>query len=158
MTLTQKELVILANLRQNGRESLTKMSRKTAIPISTIFEKLRLYEQGVIKKHTCILDFAKLGFKTRATILLRVAKDDRDKLKEYLLQHKAVNSFFKINNGFDFLMEAVFQEVGDVESFVERLEGEFKIEGKEVHYIIDDLKKEDFLSHPEYVKMTGAIT
>ncbi len=157
MMSKQKELVILANLRENGRESLTRLSRKTAIPISTIFEKLKGYEQGLIKKHTCLINFAQLGFKTRATILLRIAQDDRDKVKDFLLKHKAINSFYRVNNGFDFMVQAVFHEMKEAEGFVESLEASFKVESKQVLYMIDELREEDFLSHPDYIKMTGAI-
>ncbi len=157
-TLDTKELAILANLRETGRETLTNMSKKTLIPVSTIFEKLRLYEHYIIKRHTCLLDFTQLGYNTRASILLRVARDDRDPMKKFLQTHKSINSFSKINNGYDFMIEAIFREVKDVEEFVEHLETAYKIEAKEIHYIIDDFKREDFLSHPDYIQLTGAIS
>ena len=156
--LDKKEMVILANLRENGRETLTNISKKTTIPISTIFEKLRTYENYIIKRHTCLLDFTQLGYNTRASILLRVARDDRETIRKFLHLHKSINSFSKVNNGYDFLLEVIFREVKDVEEFVEHLETTYKIEGKEIHYIIDDIKREDFLSHPDYVQLTGAMS
>ena len=62
MGFNQKELLIMSHLRENSRKNLTKISKETKIAVSTIFDKIKKYEGGIIKKHTCILDFTKLGF------------------------------------------------------------------------------------------------
>lgn len=152
--LNKKEKVILANLRANSRESLTKMSKKTSIPVSTIFEKIKRYESGLIKKYTSIVDFGRLGYNTRATILLKVSKEHRDRIREFLLVNKSLNSVYRINNGYDFMLEGVFRDLKDVEGFIEKVEGKFSITGKYIYYIVDEIKKEDFMSHPEYVSIT----
>ena len=149
--------MILSKFRENSRESLTRMSRKISVPVSTIYEKLKNYEKSVIKRHTSLLDFNKLGFNTRATIILKVNKENRDKLRQFLLDNKYVNSFYKINNGYDFLIETVFRELNEAECFVEELENNYEVREKLVYYIIDEIKKEAFLSSPEYVKVTGEL-
>jgi len=148
--IDKKEIVILANLRNNARETLTKMSRKTSIPVSTIFEKLKMYETGIIKKYTSLIDFTKLGYNTRATILVKTSKEYREPLREHLLLNKSLNSVYKINNGYDFMLEGIFREIKDVELFLEKLENDFGVTEKYVYYIVDEIKKEDFLSSPEY--------
>ncbi|HLC85723.1 MAG TPA: Lrp/AsnC family transcriptional regulator [Candidatus Nanoarchaeia archaeon] len=155
--LDKKELIILAKLRENSRESLTRMSRKISIPVSTIYEKLKNYEKTVIKKHTSLLDFNKLGFGTRATIILKSKKENRENLKQFLLENKYVNSFYKINNGYDFMIETVFRELKEVENFVEELENNYGVEEKLVYYIVEELKKEAFLSNADYIKVSGNI-
>ena len=155
--LDKKELIILSKFRENSRESLTKMSKKISVPVSTIYEKLKGYEKSVIKRHTSLLDFSKLGFNTRATIILKVTKDNKDALKEFLLNNRYVNTFYKINNGYDFMIEAIFRELNEVESFVEELEDKYNVQDKKVYYIIDELKKEAFLSNSEYLKLSGDI-
>ena len=148
----KKELMILANLRNNARETLTKISKKTSIPVSTIFEKLRSYESTIITKHTSLIDFNKLGFSTRATILLKVGKDYRDKLREHLILDKSLNNVYRINNGYDFMLEGIFREIKDVENFLEKLENDYGVTDRYVYYIVDELKREDFMSSPEYLK------
>ena len=155
--LDKKELIILSKFRENSRESLTKMSKKISVPVSTIYEKLKGYEKSVIKKHTSLLDFSKLGFNTRATIILKVTKENKDPLKDFLLNNRYVNTFYKINNGYDFMIEAIFRELNEVESFVEELEDKYNVQDKKVYYIIDELKKEAFLSNSEYLKLSGDI-
>lgn len=145
----KKDLLIVSNLRRNSRETLTNMSRATKIPISTIYDKLRLHEGGLIKKHTCLLDYNKLGYPTRANVMLRVDKPDRDAVKDFLVRHKNVNSVFKINNNFDFMAEMVFREIKELEDLLEALEDKFKIKAKQVFYIIEDIKREEFLAAPE---------
>ena len=101
---------LISCLRKNGRETLTKISRKTKVPISTLYDKLRSDKMSLITKHTCLLNFSKIGFNTRAKISLKVDKECRQDIKFRILEYK-------------------------------------------VYYIIDDLKRESFLSSPEHIQL-----
>lgn len=149
--MKKTDLLIISSLRQNAREKLTSMSRKTRIPVSTLFDRLKTHEGNIIKKHTALVDFSKLGYNTKANIILKVKKTDRDPVKIFLMKHSSINSAFKINNGYDFLIEAVFRNIKEVEDFIETLEDKFSVKSKQVFYVIDDLKKEAFLSNPNMV-------
>jgi DNA-binding Lrp family transcriptional regulator len=149
--MNNKDLKIITYLRQNARMPLTEMSKKTHIPVSTLFDRLKVNSQDVIKKHTSLLDFAKLGFHTRANITFKVDRDDKDPLKEFLIKHQAVNSVYRINNGYDFMVEGVFRQIKDMEEFIDSVEQEFKIEDKKSFFIIEDLKKECFMSDPNLI-------
>lgn len=149
--MNKKDILIISNLRIDARMPLTKMSRRTNIPVSTIFDRLKINENGLIKKHTCILDFSKLGYNVRANIAFKVETKDRESLKEYLLKHESANSVYKINNGFDFMIEGVFREIREMEDFIEDLEKRFRILDKRSFYIIEDLKREEFLSKPQII-------
>lgn len=149
--MNQKDLQIIANLRTDARMPLTKMSKKTGIPVSTIFDRLKMNESDLIVKHTSLLDFAKLGYNTRANITLKVDRDDKEALKAFLVKHQSVNSVYKINNGFDFMVEGIFKQIKDMEEFIDDLEKRFKIQDKKSFFIIEDLKKEAFLSDPDLI-------
>ena len=149
--LDKKEMVILSHLRKDARVTLTKMSKETQIPVSTLFDKLRLQEGEIIKGYTSILDFTKLGYNARANIVLKVNKNDRKILEEFLVKHNNVNSVYRINNGYDFLLEGIFIHIKETEDFIEEIENNFKIKSKQVYYIIEDLKREEFLSSPEII-------
>jgi len=146
-----KDQKIIACLRQNARMPLTIMSRKIRVPVSTIFDRLKMNENEVVQKHTCLLDFPKLGYFARANIALKVERDDKEILKEHLVKHHSINSVYKINNGFDFMVEGVFKQVKDMEDFLDSLEQRFKIVDKKSFFIIDDLKRESFMSNPDIV-------
>jgi DNA-binding Lrp family transcriptional regulator len=150
--MNKKDLLVLSNLRQNARETLTRMSRKTGIPVSTLFDKIRLRMNGIIMKHTCLIDFNKLGYQTRANILIRVKKEQRDKLRDYIVKENSINSAYKVNNGYDVLLEGIFKDIKEIEVFFDKLDKDFDIEAKEVYYVINDIKKEDFLSKPDIIK------
>lgn len=148
--LSQKDLKIISNLRQNARMPLTKMSRKTGIPVSTLFDRLKIQENNTIIKHTCLLDFTKLGYNVRTNIMLKVDKQDRDALKEYLVKHSSVNSVYRISNGYEIMIEGIFKEIREVEDFIEIIEEKFKIQNKKSYFVVEDLKKEGFMSRSLY--------
>ena len=145
----QKDLKIIAHLRKDSRIPLTRLSRKTKIPVSTIFDRLKAKEKDVIIKHTSLLDFNKLGFHTRANIAIRVEREDKDKIKEHLIKHEAINSVCRINNGYDYMIEGIFKQIKDMEEFLDILENKFRILDKKTFFIIEDLMKEEFMADPQ---------
>lgn len=149
--LSKKDLIVLSHLRNDSRETLTKMSRKTSIPVSTLFDRIRMHENSIIKRYTAILDFTQLGYNSRAKIIIKVKREEREDVENYLQKHENINSLYKINNGYDFLVEGIFKHIKEVEDFMEQLEIKFKIKSSQVYYIIEDIKREEFLSDPELV-------
>ena len=143
--IKKRDLEILTHLRVNARQKLTDISKNTGIPVSTIFDRIRHHEKSVIKKHTSLLDFTKLGYPTRANILLKTKKEQREKLNAFLSSHNNINSAFKINQDFDFMVDCIFPNIKELEYFLEELEEKFNIEKKQVHHVIEDIKLEGFL-------------
>jgi DNA-binding Lrp family transcriptional regulator len=143
--MDEKELLIISMLRKNARDSITNIAKKTGIPASTVFDKIRKCEKNAIKKHTSLVDFQKLGYSCWAKIILKVAKEDRERLKAFALENKNVNSLFEINQDYDFIIETVHKNSNELKLFLESLEG-FKIKEKQVHTITGELKREAFLT------------
>ena len=155
----EKDLLILSHLRQDARMKLTDMSRATRIPVSTLFDKIRIYaDNGLIKKSTSLVRFEGFGYHAKALILFSVSKKDRQKLFELLNTSHSVNSLFKINNGWDFMAEMIFPGVKEVEEFIESIEEKVKLKGRKIFYVIDELKKEEFLANPKRVELLRGIT
>ncbi len=148
--LTKRELLILTHLRENSRKSLAVISRETEIPISTVFEKVNKLEKNTISRYSPLLEFSKIGFGLKINFLLK--SKNKKNLKEFLLKNKNINSVLRINGFFDFFVEAVFRDMKDVENFHESL-SELKIEDKQEIFIIEDLKKENFFTSPEHIKL-----
>ena len=143
----EKELKLLSFFRNNSRTSLTKMSRDAKMPVSTIFDKLKEYESNnLIKKHTSIIDFKKLGFDVKSQMLISSSKDDRNKIQDFLIKHPKVNTVFRINNGYDFLIEAIFRNMMELDEFSKQLE-QFKILEKKEYFVMEDIKREEFLTN-----------
>ncbi|MFH0978254.1 MAG: Lrp/AsnC ligand binding domain-containing protein [Candidatus Woesearchaeota archaeon] len=147
--MLDKDLLIITHLRKNSRETLTSMSRLTKIPVSTLYDKLKQQEASLIQKHTSIVDFSKLGFNTRIHMLVKVDREKREELQAHLVKEQNVNSLYRVNSGYDFLIEGVFRHVKDMEDFIEKLEEKFELRQKQLYYIIADIKREEFLANPE---------
>lgn len=147
--MKNSDLLFLAFLRQDARQTLTDISRKTRIPISTLYDKLKHQEKSLILKHTTLVDFSMLGYNCRAKILLSSVREEKDRLRSYLKEHPSINSLFKINNGFDFLAEGIFANVKELEEFMESLEQTFKLADRKTFYVIEDVKRECFMTRPD---------
>lgn len=147
--MKEEDIKIFACLRSNARISLTKISKKTGVPISTIFDKVRSAEGNLIKKYATILDYGMLGFNIWTKIFLKAGFGKKEELKIHLLKHFNVNSLFKVNNGHDFMAECIFKNIMELEEFLENLESCFGAKNPEVHYMLENLKTEAFLSDTE---------
>ncbi len=146
--MNKKDLKIITQLRTDARMPLTDMSRKINMPVSTIFDRMK--SNNLITKHTSLLDFSKLGY-TRANIFLKVEREDKEQLKESLLKNQSINSVYRINNGFDFLIECVFRQMKEVEEFIDQIESKFKIREVKSFFVIEDIKREMFLTDPNFL-------
>ncbi len=152
--MKKTDIKILAHLRADGRIPLTELAKKTNLPVSTIHDRLKKnIEEGLLRP-SVLLNFEKLGFDTRAHILLAVEPAEKEKLLAHLSEHPNVNSLFRINNGWNVVMECVFKNMQALEDFVEKLVNTFHIKQKEVHYVLEELKREGFLAKPEHAEKT----
>lgn len=140
----QKIFQLLTCLRENSREKLTSISKKTNIPISTLFDMLKELQEGLITKSTVLLNFSQLGFDTRAQVILKVNREDRDKLRKHLQCHANVNTIYKVNSGYDFMIETVHKNIKELDGFLDKLEEDYGVEEKQIHYLVDEVKKEGF--------------
>src|SRR3989344_7703899 len=134
-----KELRLLSHLRLDSREKLTSISQKTNIPISTLFDMLKEMQTGLIIKNTVILDFSKLGYHTHAQVFLKVALEQKEGLKKHLYLHPQINSVYKINNGWDFVVETVHLNNKELDLFLENLTS-YGVIDQEIYYLIEEVK------------------
>jgi len=152
--MDKKDLLIMSYLRMNARETLTKISRSTKLPVSTVYERLKRNEVNLSLHHCSLVDFAKLGYRAKAQVLLKAPNTTRSKLRTYLEKHQHVNSLVKINNGYDFMAEIIFKQVSDLEGFMELLEDKFRVR-RQIHYVLSDITKERFLSDPALLDLVA---
>jgi DNA-binding Lrp family transcriptional regulator len=140
--MTTHDLRVIKHLRRDARINLTVLSKKTGIPVSTLFDRLRAGEGSAITRFTVLMDFAKLGFPVRAKILLRSDAESRIPLRNYLLIHERVNGLWRINNGFDYAVDCFFTSMKEAEDFLDTIESRYRILEKQMFHIIDDLATE----------------
>ena len=148
-----KDAVLLAHLRKNARATLTDISRETDVPVSTIFERLKGPLGKYVKRYTCLLDNTQTGFTARATLIMKVDKEQKHEIGQFLQRHQNVNSLYRINNGYDFMADGIFRNMMELEEFIEFLETKFKVKHKDVYLIIGEIKQEGFMADPNSVQL-----
>ena len=153
--MKEKEIQLITSLRENGRATLTEISKNTQIPVSTLFDILK--RSRTIRKHTCLPDFQALGYQIKAIFLVGVSSDQKEPLRKELLKRPHLNNLLKINNGYDFLFELIAHDLNTMEQLREDLEGQFSFSKKEVHYVIDEVARECFLSSMKQAKLFKLI-
>jgi len=153
--MDKEDTKIVAYLRENARIKLTQLARKTGMPVSTLFDRVHDLPGLGIVRLSALLDFSAIGFSTRATILMKAGKDRRDALREHLLKAQCVNTLARINNGYDFMAECVFRDLRELEEFCEKLEQAYGAKQREVHFVIEELKRESFLADPALLEALG---
>ena len=139
LTPEAKNRIIINKLRQNSRASLIGLSNETGFPVSTIYDKIKRMEQGVIKRYTVIIDFEKLGYKLH--LLFMIKSNQTNKLAKELITHPNVNTMLITNNEYNVLLECFFRNAREMNQFTHILDN-FHIKGKKMFYILDDVKRE----------------
>ncbi len=150
--MKDKQLHIMRHLRVNAREKLTKMSRATGIPVSTIYENLKSFEKGIIQKHTCLIDFRELGYDLRVTLLIKTKQEHKQEIKTYLETHHQVNTVYRINNGYDYLAEALFKNMKGLQTFLDELDNK-GIKQRQEYYVLEELRREAFLTNNAHLEL-----
>lgn len=142
---------VISYFRNNARTSLTKLSRITKIPVSTIFDKLKEFETTkIILKHTALIDFKNIGYAIRSQMLITAPQTTKNKLQEFLVKNPKVNTIFRINNGYDFLVETIFKTLEELDEFTKELD-HYEIKEKKEFFIMEDIKREEFLTYKENI-------
>ena len=144
MKLQKKDISLLRYLRNNSRATLTEIARHTKIPISTLYDRLKIHEKGLILKHTSLIDFAKMGYDTKVQLLLKAPLEHRERLRAFLTQDERINSVFRTTNNYDFIAEGLFTQPAEAHEFIEQIEKQFELKDINTLFVVEDLKREGF--------------
>ena len=131
----------LVQLRKDGRMTLTALSRKTGIPVSSLFDHLKRLKKDL--RFTLLLDFERMR-NTRAFVVIRCKKGQRDECLNRIRKNACVNNLFRINNGFDFLVEVVVSDLKELEDWLTAQQG--TVRKVLVFYVLEQLGQEQFFT------------
>ncbi len=141
--MNEKERQIIEHLRKDARISLAKISQDIGMPISTIHDKVRRFENiGLIKGSSISVDFSKLGFNYLAKIAIKVSKSSRAELISFIQNDSSVNSIHEVNGTFDFMIETAHKDVKEYLNFVEKLTESFSLEAIQEFQVIGEIKRD----------------
>ena len=141
---------IIAHLRRAARKPIPLISKDVGIPSSTIYEKIKRQYKGVFKKHITLVNFQDLGYHTIMHFAINCKEGYGLELGKYLLEHPRINTLHRISFGWDYLAEGIFRNLAEAEDFKALIKEKFNPKIIECFNVIEELKKEEFLSKPEH--------
>ena len=126
MNLDNKDLKILAILKDNSKLTTSKISKKTAIPITTIHNRIKKLEKlGIIKNYTVVLDNKKIGKELGAYILITVDYKllnekglSQYQVAEKIKKYDAVEEVSMITGQSDIIAKIRVKNIEDASNFV----------------------------------------
>ena len=141
-------------LRQDGRRSLTAVSRETGMSVSTLFDRLRVWP--LWRRATVLLDFRRLQGVHAWFLVGAVPRLQLGAVEEYLRAHPGVNTVQRVATDADFLVEAVVPDAAALEAFVDGLVLGLRVGAVRVLYVLSDVVREGYLTDPlRYPGLTG---
>lgn len=117
MKLDEKDWKILEQLKENARQSVRDIAKKTGIRPSTVHERIRkLQEEKVIEKCTLKLNNTAIG--EDFIVLMLVAGKAEEYIDQKLLQNKHVKDVFGVTGEYDVAIKLKFKDVQEFNDFV----------------------------------------
>ncbi|SRR3989344_4772746 len=124
--IDKKDIIILKELKKDGRLSAQDISKATKIPVTTIFNRIRRMEKtGVIKGYTVILDEGKTGRNVAAYVsmtvdynLLKRKGMTQQELAAKLRQYEFVDEVDMITGTSDIVVKIRTTDISQLNEFV----------------------------------------
>lgn len=140
--LKKKDQELIKCLRHNSRSQLKEMSKKTKIPITTIFERMKKID-NIIIKNTTLFDYSKMAYPIMIMYAFKIEEKYKKNINHFLNNNKNVNNVFRLNGGYNYLVEALFKDMKEANQFVEIIK-ESNPRRLIEHQIIEEIQKEEF--------------
>lgn len=142
---------LLCCLRKHGRTSLTNISHKLNIPISTLYDMLKNMENtGLIMKMSAIINFSMLG-DYKEIILLIKAPPNKLRDVESAFTSLYVNSVWRVSDSWTYVAICIFKSLTEFDGFVEKLTAAGASEIKEL-YCLKTLMREEWGDRLQYLE------
>jgi len=111
---------ILNELQKNPRISYREIGRKVNLSCSSVLERIRrMEEDGIIQDYQVVLDTQKVGYMIQAIIKIKIySLNDEDILLKKLRSNIYVRQLWVTTGDSDFIMEAVFPVMKDMNDFL----------------------------------------
>lgn len=148
LKLDETDFKILDVLKENSKLSTHKISKKIAVPITTVFNRIKkLEKESLIKKYSIILDEKKLGRILTAYIFMRYnmavwnKAPAREELRKQLSALPNVEEIKYILGRFDILLKAKNRDINELnELLLTRLRKIPGIGQTETFIVLEDVK------------------
>ena len=144
ISMKYKEKIILSKLRENSRTNINVLGKAHNISPSTLYDTVKQISRKYVSKEVTLIDFEKFGY--NAIIKFIMGAKDKDNFREYLINHRSINSVSVINsNNHDFYFEGIFRNMKEYAKFRETLD-QFDITSRMEIIETEKIMHENFLS------------
>ena len=127
MSMDILDLKIVRCLTDNARCTYKKMAEEAGVSEATVKNRIeKLQNEGIIKKFTVIMDYHKLGRAIKAFIGLKVQPAKLSEIVKVVEKNPDVHVLYRTSGDVDLLIEVIFEQMEDLNKF---LETELALEG-----------------------------
>lgn len=127
--MDEQNLQILELLQQNAKVTTSTIAKKTGMPITTVYNRIRKMEEGgIIRNYSVRLDYEKLGKPIAAYVLITVAslhaaKDDQilDTLVEKIRKLVQLEEACSMTGAFDILIKLRAKNISELNRMINSL-------------------------------------
>ena len=139
----EDKIRMLKEFRRNSRSKLTDISKKTNIPVTTLFERMKTLNEYFIK-NTTLIDFSKLDYPLMIMYIIKISDEMKERFKKDIEKNPNLNNMHRISGKYNYLIESYFKTLKEANEFYEFLNkySDSIIE----HQIINEIKKEEFFT------------
>ena len=119
-------MIILGLLEADARLSTYQITKKTAIPQTTVLNRIRkLQESGIIKRFSIEVDWKKLGRKSKVLIFVKVDKraerqtsGNIGEIEKKIAKFSLVQSVKRLMGDYDFVIEMMSSDIDEFNDFL----------------------------------------
>ncbi|MDO4561090.1 MAG: Lrp/AsnC family transcriptional regulator [bacterium] len=111
---------IIEALKENGRATVSEVSRRVCLSVPAVAERIRKLEQtGVIEKYTVKINRNLTGFNLLAFVLVNIAGSDNiENFRDRIVRERCVLECHHIAGPNDYLLKVLVRSTGELESFL----------------------------------------
>ena len=143
MELDNKDNKIIGILKEDSREPIKNIAKKTAIRPSTVHQRIqKLIKGGVIEKFTIKLNNKAIGENFIAFLLIKGTTSDY--INNKFLNTKNVKEVFGVTGEYDVMVKLKFEDVEEFNDFIISFRKEMKGVGATLTMVVTANIKEEF--------------
>jgi DNA-binding Lrp family transcriptional regulator len=121
MSLDILDMKIIQCLTDDGRCTYKKISEEAGVSEATVKNRIdKLQKEGILKKFTVILDYHKLGRAIKAFIGLKVQPAKLSSIVKDIEKNPDVHVLYRTSGDVDLLIEVIFEQMEDLNAFLEK--------------------------------------
>jgi Lrp/AsnC family transcriptional regulator for asnA, asnC and gidA len=121
MSLDILDLKIVKCLTDDARSTYKKIAEEAGVSEATVKNRIdKLMDEGIIKKFTVIMDYHKLGRAIKAFIGLKIQPAKLQEIVDDIQKNPDVHVLYRTSGDVDLLIEVIFEQMEDLNKFLEK--------------------------------------